>query len=145
MPRKNYVLIQLPPKQPDRCWECPLLGIVPVASRPKGSKETLVCCGTYDAMNTRIAKVRASERDSHHPLHRYCDYTWDSWMNYPDHKFPLNSQAYTELRMPFLQSLPLPIKFHGRNMENNPRYAEEDDEDEEEEPGNIIDDDEEQE
>ena len=58
---------------------------------------------------------------------------------------PLNSQADTELRRPVLQSLPLPIKFHGRNMENNPRYAEEDDEDEEEEPVSIIDDDEEQE
>lgn len=113
MPKQNKVLVELPPEQPDCCAECPLLGVVPkYVPRPKDSKETLMCCGTMDGITKRGSRVRASERDSHHPLRRWCDSRWHSWMQLPGRKLPLSTQIYNDCRIPYECTLSLKIKFH---------------------------------
>ena len=113
MPKRNIVLIQLPPEQPDCCAECPLLGLVPkYVARPKNSKETHVCCGTMDALTQRGSKVRASKRDSKHPLGRPCDNRWHSWMQLPQRKLGITTQTYNDCRIPYENTLQLQIKFH---------------------------------
>jgi hypothetical protein len=113
MPKKNIVQIQLPPEQPDCCAECPLLGLVPkYVSRPKNSKETLVCCGTMEAITQRGSKVRASNRDANHPLHRPCDNRWHSWMQLAGRKLGISTKTYNDCRIPYECTLQLQIKFH---------------------------------
>jgi hypothetical protein len=113
MPKRNIVQIQLPPEQPDCCAECPLLGLVPkYVSRPKNSKETLVCCGTMEAITQRGSKVRASNRDTNHPLHRPCDNRWHSWMMLAGRKLGISTQTYNDCRIPYECTLQLQIKFH---------------------------------
>ena len=113
MPKRNFVQIQLPPEQPDCCAECPLLGLVPgYVQRPKNSKETHVCCATREALTQRGSKVRASQRDVNHPLHRPCDNYWHAWMLLPGRKYGITTQIYNDCRRPYENTLQLQIKFH---------------------------------
>lgn len=112
MPKRNFVSIQLPAVQPDCCADCPLCGLVPNHLKPKGSFETHVCTATMEALTRRFIRVRASQRDSHHPLHRPCDDRWDAWMQLPGRKFNISTQIYSELRFPYEQTLQLQIRFH---------------------------------
>ena len=113
MPKRNIIQVQLPPEQPDCCAMCPLLGLVPkYVARPKNTKETHVCIGTMEALTQRGTKIRASQRDSHHPLHRPCDYRWAMWMTLPQRKLGLNYDTYRECRIPYEATLQLQIKFH---------------------------------
>lgn len=113
MPKRNIVQIQLPAQQPDCCAECPLLGLVPkYVSRPKNSKETHVCLGTMEALTQRGSKVRASQRDTNHPLRRPCDCRWNAWMSLPQRKLGVNIQSYNDCRIPYECTLQLTIKFH---------------------------------
>jgi hypothetical protein len=113
MPKRNIIQIQLPSEQPDCCAECPLLGVVPsYVARPKNSKETMVCCGTMDAITQRGSRVRASQRDTNHPLHRPCDSRWHSWMQLPGRKLGISTQTYNDCRIPYEGTLQLQIKFH---------------------------------
>lgn len=113
MPKKNFVQIKLPLNQPDSCAECPLIGIVPEYSeRPKGSYETRVCLGTMEAMTIRFSKVKASNRDSHHPLRRYCDKLWKAWICLPRQSISIPIEQYNECRRPYEEQFQLKIKFH---------------------------------
>jgi len=114
MPKRNFVNIRLPLEQPDCCQECPLLGKIPqdFAGRPKGSYETLICLGTMDAMSLRQSKVRASNRDVKHPLHRYCDRMWPAWVNLARQELPISIQNYNMFRIPFVAAMQPMIKFH---------------------------------
>jgi hypothetical protein len=106
--------IHLKAEQPDCCFDCPLCGLIPkgYAGRPKGSKETHVCLGTREALTGRGIKVRASTRDSHHPLRRPCDTKWDAWVKAPGQNFCISDEAYLLFRLPFEHSLQFKIKFH---------------------------------
>ena len=110
----NLIKVQLPAMQPDRCRDCPLLGMIPkYIERPKNSKETMICIGTMEAMSKRAADKRASECDSHHPLRRPCDDgKWQMWMTYPQRRLPVNQSNYKECRYPYEQTLQMQIKFH---------------------------------
>ena len=114
MPRRKFVQIQLPAMKPDCCNECPLLGLVPKHLRQPGSKETCVCCGTLDALNARITRVRASERDKRHPLRRPCDSRWDAWQTLPLRRLGISTEVFTECRVPWEMQSQLQIKFHNR-------------------------------
>ena len=46
MPKRLSVMVKLPEEQPDRCLDCPLLGVIPIEKRKHGSKKTHVCLGT---------------------------------------------------------------------------------------------------
>ena len=61
MPKRNFIKVKIAPVQPDRCSDCPLLGIVPKHQRPKGSLETYVCIPTRHAMTSRLIRSRVSE------------------------------------------------------------------------------------
>lgn len=109
----NIQKVPLPPQKPDRCIDCPLLGLVPkYVDRPKNSKETHVCIGTMEALTQRGTKIRASERDKNHPLRRPCDLRWDMWMTLPRRILFVNSDFYRECRIPYESTLQMQIKFH---------------------------------
>lgn len=113
MPKRNIVQVQLPPLKPDCCAECPLLGIVPkYVQRPKNSKETMVCMGTMEAMSLRGSKVRASRRDSCHPLRRSCDRVWEAWQQLPARRIGIGVNVYNDCRIPYEQGRQMTIKFH---------------------------------
>lgn len=112
MPRKNITLIQLPFDKPDCCSICPLCGIIPKNMRLKGSKETHICLATMDAMSGRGINVRASQRDSHHPLKRPCDSRWDTFMRIPNRKLGISYEKWLTFRLLYEQGLEIQIKFH---------------------------------
>lgn len=107
-------MTKLPVMKPDCCAECPLIGKIPQERREYGSYETLICLGTMDAMTQRQSNIRASKRDSKHPLHRYCDTRWEAWQELSGREFPIAMEVYNTFRMPFeLQMQPM-IRFHKR-------------------------------
>ena len=114
MPKRNFINQKLPLQQPDCCAECPLLGIIPQEARKYGSYETLVCLGTMDVMTQRQSKIRASRRDSKHPLHRYCDTRWQAWTLLEGHEFPISIESYNRYRLPYEMSFQPLIRFHKR-------------------------------
>lgn len=127
MPKRNIVQIQLPAQQPDRCVDCPLLGKIPeyYTQRPKGSKETMVCLGTLEALTVLGSKSRASKHTTKHPLHRPCDNRWNAWMQLPRRKLGVSVKSYNECRIPYEQGLELEIKFHtGRGRKRNGKQEE---------------------
>ena len=91
MPKRNIVQIKLPAEKPDCCATCPLVGLVPKHLRQHRSKETHVCLGTMEALTGRGIQVRASGRDSNHPLRRPCDNRWEAWMTLPGLKLHMKA------------------------------------------------------
>jgi len=112
MPKRNIVQIKLPAEKPDCCATCPLVGLVPKHLRQHRSKETHVCLGTMEALTGRGINVRASGRDSNHPLRRPCDNRWDAWMTLPGRKLGISNVSYIQCRIPYEQGQQLQIKFH---------------------------------
>lgn len=112
MPRQPFEQVRLPSEKPDRCFDCPLLGIIPEAERyKKNSKKTHVCIGTRGALTRRGIKIRASEKDANHPLHRPCDNVWSRWMTLPGHKLGILRDYMAKYREPFIQQLEMVIDF----------------------------------
>ena len=107
-------MTKLPVLKPDCCAECPLIGKIPQDRREYGSYETLICLGTMDAMTQRQSNIRASKRDSKHPLHRYCDTRWDAWQQLSGREFPIAIEIYNVFRMPYEMLLQPMIRFHKR-------------------------------
>ena len=100
MPKRNIVQIKLPAEKPDCCATCPLVGLVPKHMRQHRSKETHVCLGTMEALTGRGVQVRASNRDSNHPLRRPCDNRWAAWMTLPGRKLGISNVSYIQCRIP---------------------------------------------
>lgn len=114
MPKRLSVKVKLPEEQPDRCLDCPLLGVIPIEKRKHGSKKTHVCLGTYPeikALAKRKTAIRKSDETRSKPLTRPCDKLWNAWVKLPLRQFPLNIQAYNEFRQPYLESLHYRIDF----------------------------------
>ncbi len=108
-------LVKLPEKQPDCCAICPLLGLIPKDRIPAKSYEKFVCLGTNEAMTQRASRIRASQRNSKHPLHRYCDEKWQFWMQLKNRCLGINGTMYLQCRIPYEQSQQMTfnfIKFH---------------------------------
>lgn len=116
--RKNYISVILPDEQPDRCTDCPLLGLIPKQQRPKGSKESHVCLGTCEAMGARFARVKASERDTRHPHLRPCDALWYVWTRAPRREYRLRWDRYLQYREPYEQGQQMQINFHTKPKDN---------------------------
>jgi hypothetical protein len=109
--KKNQV--RLNESQPDSCYECPLLGLIPEGKRD--GKWTHVCCATGDALTGRGIKVKASTKDAKHKWHRPCDGIWESWWNAsPHHVFTIPLDRYITWRQPYSYSLGLTINFPKR-------------------------------
>ena len=113
MPKQVFIPRQLPPKKPDRCELCPLIGLIPKEDRERGKREKYYCLGIYEPLvdeegnpilddkgcqrfgfprlSTREANnVSASQRkEKGHLLHRPCDNMWAAWMRLQGRKFPM--------------------------------------------------------
>jgi len=117
MPSRNFIKVKIPPVQPDRCLDCPLLGVIPKELRKKGSQQTYVCLGTYDAMSARFIRSRVSEADKNHVRHRWCENYWNAWVQLPEQKFSISTKAYNTFRKPYEEQMMFTIKFHTGNTE----------------------------
>ena len=71
-----------------------------------------MCLGTMEALTGRGIQVRASGRDSNHPLRRPCDNRWEAWMTLPGLKLGISNVSYIQCRIPYEQGQQLQIKFH---------------------------------
>ena len=114
MPKRLSVFVKLPEKQPDRCQDCPLLGLIPMEMRKHGSKKTHVCLGTYPdlkAIAKRKTSLRKSDETRSKPLVRPCDKLWHAWIKLPKRQFPLNINAYNKFRQPYINALQYTIDF----------------------------------
>ena len=110
MPKKIYTQIKLPREQPNSCMSCPCLGAIPKHERRKGSQETLVCLATHHAMSARLARSKASDHDSKHPLKRSCDADWDRWQADPYFgSYPIRMVDISKYRDPFVRDY---LEFH---------------------------------
>jgi hypothetical protein len=123
MPKRIFTHVKLPITQPDNCFGCPLLGQIPKHERQFGSQETFVCLATHHAMSARIARSRASEHTTKHPLKRPCDTNWERWQLEPYFgKFPVRMVDVNKYRDPFVRdNLEFHIIFHdprGRKKKN---------------------------
>ena len=112
MPKRLFTPVKLPEQQPDRCADCPLIGLIPKDERPAGSREGFVCLGTNEALSSKGIRVRASRRDDHHPLHRPCDGRWLAWMSLKGRLYNLSIAHYIRYRLPYEQGSQLNIIFH---------------------------------
>lgn len=125
MPKPVFIPRQLPPKKPDRCELCPLIGLIPKEDRERGKREKYYCLGIYEPLtddngdpilddkgcqrfgfprlSTREANnVSASQRkEKGHLLHRPCDNMWAAWMRLQGRKFPMLTETYNTFRLPF--------------------------------------------
>lgn len=109
----NIQKVVLPPMKPDRCVDCPLLGLVPKGvEKPKYSKKTYLCIGVAKAMSEQKTCLRESEKnDPKHPLERPCDNHWDRWMTYPRRILKVNKALYRDSRDPYMANLYPTIDF----------------------------------
>lgn len=125
MPKKIFIPRQLPPKKPDRCELCPLIGLIPKCDRERGKRERYYCLGIFEQqrnsdgepmyketgeplvsfprLSTREANnVSAADRKTKgHLLHRPCDNVWAAWMRLPARRFPMLAETYNRYRLPF--------------------------------------------
>lgn len=115
MPKKLFIQIQLAAEQYDRCADCPLCGLIPESERKEGKRMKYVCLGvlypSLQALSSRGIWVRASKRDTKHPLHRPCDTRWAAWMTLKNRQFALRADVFTKYRLPFEQNLQPRINF----------------------------------
>ena len=104
MPIRPFYSQPVPPKKPDRCKDCPFLGIVPQAKRKKGSKLTMLCMATMKAISHESISISEEERrGTKHPHNRPCDGKYHVWLEYPRGIFPLSKQVYRDCRVPYEQ------------------------------------------
>lgn len=91
--------------QPNSCMDCPLLGEIPKEERQRGNQHTLVCLGTHYAMSARIARSKASEHDTKHPLQRSCDTDFNRWQEEPYYgEIPVRQIDISRYRDPFIRN-----------------------------------------
>ena len=91
------IKIQLPPKQPDCCAKCPLIGIIPKNLRQKGKRQSYCCLGMmpHEPLTSKGIDVSASDKKkTGHLKHRFCDDRWEIWKRMYGDYFPLNEKSY---------------------------------------------------
>ena len=112
MPKRNFIPTQLAPEQYNRCVDCPLCGLIPANERKQGKRMKYVCLGCgLKPLSSKGVWIKASNRDSKHPLHRPCDNYWPAWMQLKRREFNLSFNLYAKYRLPFEQTVQLRIDF----------------------------------
>ena len=107
MPKALFTRIQLPPRQPDRCSKCPLLGKRPAAELTKGQRQAYCCLGIFTAEGFPVLTSKGIERSAEayrknqRRLHRPCDNRWEVWMTLPERQLPITHEAWRERRRPY--------------------------------------------
>lgn len=115
MPKIIFTDIPLHEEEPDRCMDCPLLGLIPREERQYGRQQSHVCLGTRESLSERMIKARRSEKDAKHKLDRPCTAAnlWQVWQE----KEPLpgvmrvRTVDYNRYRLAYVQSGQMVIKF----------------------------------
>ena len=111
MPKKLFVMVKLPPAQPDRCLDCPLLGLIPEEERKHNSKKTHVCIGRMTALARRKVKIRASDDKRAKKLIRPCDKVFAAWLELPKRELGVPIVNYNKYRIPLEAIQQLTINF----------------------------------
>ena len=113
MPRNLFTKIQLPPRQPDRCSKCPLLGKRPTEELTPGQRRAYCCLGFFTAegfptLTSKGIECSAEEyKANQRRLHRPCDNKWDVWMALPGRQLSITCEAWRERRRPYELELEL--------------------------------------
>lgn len=111
MPKKLFVMVKLPPAQPDRCLDCPLLGLIPEEERKHNSKKTHVCIRLMKALARRKVKIRASDETRTKKLIRPCDKIFAAWLELPKREIGVPVASYNKYRVPLEAMQQLTIDF----------------------------------
>ena len=111
MPKKLFVMVKLPPAQPDRCLDCPLLGLIPEEERKHNSKKTHVCIRLMKALARRKVKIRASDETRTKKLIRPCDKIFAAWLELPKREIGVPVASYNRYRVPLESLQQLTIDF----------------------------------
>ena len=111
MPKKLFVMVKLPPAQPDRCLDCPLLGLIPEEERKHNSKKTHVCIRLMKALARRKVKIRASDETRTKKLVRPCDKIFAAWLELPKREIGVPVASYNRYRVPLESLQQLTIDF----------------------------------
>lgn len=115
MPKIIFTDIPLHEDEPDRCMDCPLLGLIPKEERQYGRQQSHVCLGTRESLSERMIRARKSDKDAKHKLDRPCTRSnlWEVWQQ----KEPLpgimriRTVDYNRYRLAFIHSGQMVIKF----------------------------------
>ncbi|MCD8266449.1 MAG: hypothetical protein LUC33_04765 [Prevotellaceae bacterium] len=111
MPRAVFKKIEVPFKQPDRCADCPFVGLIPEGQRLKNGKETHVCLATFDAMSRRAIYLRKSAKlEDGKTLKRWCDEDWERWRE--EGYLNITHENLKTYRDPYDRTRQMVIKFH---------------------------------
>lgn len=115
MPKIIFTDIPLREDEPDRCMDCPLLGLIPERERQYGSQQSHVCLGTRESLSERMIRARQSEKKNGRKLDRPCSRMnlWLVWQE-KDEKpgvMTVRTADYNLYRLGYVQSGQMPIKF----------------------------------
>lgn len=107
MPKTPYKQVELPPKQPDQCKRCPLLGLRPKEELERGKRESFCCLGYFadggfpTISSKGIKSSAAAYKAKKQKLHRPCDDVWDMWMTLDGRRLSITRDAWLERRRPY--------------------------------------------
>lgn len=110
----NKIKIRIPQQQPDRCKDCPLIGVIPEEHRAKGVRQSYCCLGVYphEALTSKGITVSAKAKASTgHLLHRPCDDRWGTWWESRDHAVIISKDSYRYCRLPYENRQQLAFNF----------------------------------
>jgi hypothetical protein len=115
MPKIIFIDINLREDEPDRCLDCPLLGLIPKDEREFGRQQSHVCLGTRESLSERMIKARRTDKDDKHKLDRPCTRAglWQVWQEKEVKPGIMVVRAvdYNKYRLGYVQSGQMPIKF----------------------------------
>lgn len=115
MPKIIFTDIPLREDEPDRCIDCPLLGLIPERERQYGSQQSHVCLGTRESLSERMIRARQSEKKNGRKLDRPCSRMklWQVWQEKDDLPgiMRVRTVDYNLYRLGYIQSGQMPIKF----------------------------------
>ena len=115
MPKIIFTDIPLVEDEPDRCLDCPLLGLIPKDEREFGRQQSHVCLSTRESLSERMIKARRTDKDDKHKLDRPCTRAglWQVWQEKEAKPGIMVVRAvdYNKYRLGYVQSGQMPIKF----------------------------------
>ena len=115
MPKIIFIDIPLREDEPDRCMDCPLLGLIPERERQYCSQQSHVCLGTRESLSERMIRARQSEKKNGRKLDRPCSRMnlWQVWQEKEEKPgiMTVRTVDYNLYRLGYVKSGQMPIKF----------------------------------
>ena len=117
-----YIPRKLTQTKPDKCRNCPLVGLIPKKERRRGLREKYLCLGVFEPVkdangfpilddngeeildfprikSKRINVSWKTRKESGHLYHRPCDYIYKLWAQRGYRS--MRSDIYMKYRLPF--------------------------------------------